>query len=221
MIKDKIIFDFYAQICYSAAMRNISTDDDSELVAACLDRDTAAWSDFIKKYSPLIYASIGKRLKIYGIILPCHDIEDIRQNVLTALWRGRKLEGVKNRKNISYWLAIVSGNIAIEYIRRKRRLEPHAGLPISGKIGEMEISDLLPSDSPAPSDAVIGKEISEKVKSAIERLPVKERLVIKLNVLHDKKYCEIADILHLPAGTVSSYVKRAKERLKKYLKDLQ
>jgi RNA polymerase sigma-70 factor (ECF subfamily) len=195
--------------------------DDSGLIASCLDRDITAWAGLISKYSGLIYASIEKRLKMYGITLGPHDIEDIKQDTLIMIWEGRKLENVKNRRNISYWIAIVSGNMAIEYIRQKRAVEPSAKLSIFEKIGEREITEFLPSDSLSPSDAMIRKEISEKVFSAIEKLPAKEKLIIKLNILYDKKYHEIADMLNLPNGTVCSYVKRGKEKLKKYLKDLQ
>jgi len=195
--------------------------DDSFLVEGCIKRDLTAWASFVQKYSGLIFISIEKRLKNYGLALPRPDIEDIKQNVLTLLWRDRKLESVRNRQNIAYWLAIVSGNIAIEYMRKKRAIEPHDPISIFDKIGEKELVEFIPSRDSSPADELVKAEISKRIGSAIEELPNKEKLIMKLNILHNKKYHEIADILHIPKGTVSSYIKRAKEKLRASLEDLK
>ena len=63
-------------------------------------------------------------------------------------------------------------------------------------------------------------ELETKIEKAIEELPAKEKLMIQLHLFHDKKYREIADMLDIPTGTVSSYIKRSKAYLKKSLKNL-
>jgi RNA polymerase sigma factor (sigma-70 family) len=63
------------------------------------------------------------------------------------------------------------------------------------------------------------RELSEKIDTSIASLPPKEQLVIKLNLLHDMEYHEISEMLNMPKGTVSSCLKRAKDRLKEELKD--
>ena len=125
-----------------------------------------------------------------------------------ALWKQALLEKVKNRRNISYWLSIVSGNIAIDHMRKKRREIP--AYPT-----EDIAEELLISDNNNPIKALSDSETARRIESTIEKLPAKEKLVIKLNFLYGKKYEEISDILKLPAGTVSSYIKRAREKLKK------
>ena len=190
------------------------TDDDSEIVEACINGDLSAWSSLTQKYESLIRASIVNRLKKYGITLPCQDIEDIRQNTLTSIWKGRKLEEIRNRKNISYWLAIVSGNTAIEYMRWKRAQDTPKPVPLNYDSAD-ELEGLAPSNGRDPSDEAAREEMLKKIKETIEALPHKEKLMIKLNIYHGKKYHEIADILNIPAGTVSSYIKRAREKLKK------
>ena len=195
--------------------------DDLSLVEACIKRDLAAWSYFVKKYSNLISISIKNRVKRYGIALPGQEIEDIRQDVLGLLWKERKLEDVRNRANITYWLAVVSGNMAIRYLRKKHTDCPVKTISIFDRINEKEVAELLPSSGTLASDELSKNEISGKIDDAIESLPQKEKLIIKLELLHGKKYHEIADILKLPRGTVSSYIKRAKETLRKNLKDFK
>jgi len=197
----------------------ISRANDIEMVERCVQKDLIAWAQLVKKYSRLIYVSITNRLKAHGLVLSHHDIEDIRQNVLAGLWEGGKLQAVRNRASIAYWLAIVSGNEAMEYARNRRLYE--AGQPASAleKMEQDELAEIVPSRAQKPSDALIKDELSNRIDEALETLPDKERLIVKLNLLHDKKYHEIADMLGMPPGTISSYIKRAKEKLRNVLKD--
>lgn len=202
-------------------MKNRPFDDDMEIVEGCVKKDLKAWASLIEKYSNLISASIENRLKKYGYSLPCQDIEDIRQNVLASIWKDNKLESVRNRRNISYWLAIVSGNMAMLYVRSTLRKEPVKPVSIFDKIDETELLELIPSTELNPSDELAKNEISKKIAKEIDSLPPKEKFIIKLHLLYDKKYDEISGILNLPEGTVSSYIKRAKEKLRKRLKEFR
>ena len=177
--------------------------DDSGLVERCILKDASAWSALLEKYSGLIKDAIYNRARKYGASLPSHDIEDIMQDVLTAIWKGDKLLTIKNQKDISCWLAVVSGNAAAQYLRNRDDIE---------LLNEEEtVYAGMPPDETALSE----------IEKAIEKLPPKETLIIQLHLFHDKKYHEIADILDIPKGTVSSYIKRAKARLKKKLRFLQ
>ena len=195
-------------------------EDDSKLIEGCINRDLAAWSIFLNRYSDLISIAIKNRLKKYGFDLPCEEMEDIRQDILISLWNDRKLESVKNPKALAYWLAIVSGNAAIKHVRDKHISEPVKPVSIFDKIGEKEILELLPSPGLDPSDALRKHEVLKRINDAVEELPYKEKLIVKLSLFYDKKHHEIAKILNLPDGTISSYMMRAKERLRKLLKDL-
>lgn len=193
--------------------------DDRGLIEACVKKDLAAWSAFTKKYSGLVFAAAGNRLAKCGSTLSPQDIEDIKQNVFALIWKDNLLETVRNRKNISCWLAVVSGNIAITYARKKRLEEPEERVSIFDKINGRELGELISCDRPNPTDEFAKNELAGRIEKAFKALPVKERLAIKLNLLHGKEYREIALILHVPVGTVSSRIKRAKEKLRKALRD--
>lgn len=198
-----------------------SPGDNERLIEACLNKDAAAWSAFISKYSAFVSIAIESRLKRCGCAMARQDVEDIRQDVFALIWKGEKLRTVRNLKTIYYWLAIVSGNAAIEHARRMRRGETYKTVSIFDRLDEKELVELIPSVGPSPRDDMKREEISRHVESAMESLPEKERLIAKLNILYGKKYREIADMLNLPGGTVSSYLKRAKEKLKESLMDLK
>lgn len=175
--------------------------------------------NYAKIYSNLIYTAIDRRLRGYGITLAREEILDIRQEVLISICEGKKLDKIRDPASIPYWIAIVSGNTAMQYMRKQRRIETERPISLFDKAGASEMIGLIPSSGPCASEELERDELSRKIDAAIESLPEKEKLIIKLNLLHDKKYEEIAEILKIPRGTVASYIKRAKERLKKRLKD--
>lgn len=198
-------------------MSNPNSDNEIELVRQCIRRDLTAWSHFINKYSPLISISISCRLRKYGFSLPSHDIDDIRQSVLTSIWQGKKLEGVSNLSNITYWLAVVSGNYALEHLRNNR-IFGNANFSQDVEASEALMEDLLPSSGGSGYEPD-RQELMVKVDEALDSLPPQERLIIKLNLIHGKKYEEIADMLDIHLGTVASSIKRAKDKLKEKLKE--
>ena len=188
-----------------------SREDDPALVEACIKKDAAAWATLVKKYSGLISLSIANRLKRCGFDPLCEETEDIRQNLLTSIWMESKLEKVRNRKSIACWLSIASGNAAITHMRRKMADKNLKFIPFSDS-ADLET---LAVDPKTPDK----KELSEHFEKIVASLPPKEALVIKLNLIDGMEYRQIADMLKMPKGTVSSYIKRAKEKLRKGLKD--
>lgn len=202
-------------------MKDKPLENDRYLVEACIKRDLMAWNAFIKKYSRLVSVSIQNRAKKYGFNLSSQDIEDIRQNAFTSIWKDNKLAGVVNRGDVSYWLSIVSGNEAMLHLRNKETRQMQDSISLLDKINGKELSEIIPSDNIDPHDEAVKNELSGKIDEGMALLSAKEKLIIKLNLIHGKKYHEIADMLDIPKGTVSNYIKRGKEKLKEILKNMQ
>ena len=200
-------------------MDNGRFEDDANLIRSCIERDPSAWDFFVKKYSGHILASIGYRMRKYGMNLKAEDIKEIRQNTLSLLWEGGKLAEIRNPASLKYWLAIISGNTAVQYMRAQKRLDRLAPVSLSETIGGMEMSDIIPSGALTPAQELDRSEMSKRMNDAIESLPAKEKLALKLNLLHGKKYGEISGIMAMPTATVSSHIKRAKVELRKKLRD--
>ncbi len=200
-------------------MLNRDGEGDKLLVEACINRDARAWERLVGRYSELILASIKNRLKRYGFDPACEDVEDIRQNVVAAIWRENKLETVRNRDSIACWLSIVSGNMAILHMRKKLSYQPRP-MPIAGRIDEDALLGAV-FDKTNIYEEIDGKEAAQKIEESINALPAKEKLVAKLHLLYGKKFHEVSEILRMPIGTVSSHVKRAKIKLREKLKKLQ
>jgi RNA polymerase sigma-70 factor (ECF subfamily) len=189
----------------------IHREDDAPLVEACLNMDTSAWDRLTRKYSALILTAATNRLKKYGFEPLREDMEDIRQSVLAAIFERGKLEAVRNRKSLACWIAIVSGNAALEYMRKKIA---------SGEIKTCPLQDDIPIEA-KNTETPDNNEFLRAVELAVDSLHGKEKLIAKLNILHGMGYHDIAQMLGLPKGTVSSYIKRAREKLKRTLRDFR
>lgn len=200
-------------------MGDISYQNDSHLIDGCLRKDLEAWSQFVKKYSKLVQISISNRLRKYGLPSRVSDIEDIKQNIFSDIWKNSLLASVAGRDDISHWVAMVSGNAAIDYFRAKGARQAMKSVSLSDKVGEHELTDILPSGAAKPGEELARAELSARIDEAVESLPEKEKIVIKLYLVHEKKYHEVAGTLNMPIGTVKSYIKRARERLAAALKE--
>jgi RNA polymerase sigma-70 factor (ECF subfamily) len=196
-------------------------EDDSVLIRSCIEQDHSAWDFFVKKYSGHMITSMTFRLRKYGIYLKAEELEEIQQDTLALLWKGGKLAEIRNPASIKYWLAIVSGNAAVQHMRHKKRAKRLIPLSLSEKICDGEITEVMPSRDLSPADELDRAEMSKRIEEAMESLTDRQRLALKLNLIHGKKYAEIAAIMAIPVPTAASHIRRAKERLQKKLQQFR
>jgi RNA polymerase sigma factor (sigma-70 family) len=195
-----------------------------ELIQNCARKDKRAWDIFVERYSRVIFWAIRDRLKRFGYNFDEGDIEDIHQDVFISLWSDNKLTQIKDKDKVAGWLAMVAGNAAVDYFKKMKRQSPPNSLSIyeeiykSGSGGDKTLEDVLTSRDTGPGKQVNLNDISELVDSAIDSLKPKERMVVKLNLLHGMKHRDIAEALKMPVNTVSTMIARAKEDLRVKLK---
>ena len=78
--------------------------------------------------------------------------------------------------------------------------------------------DERPDDAPDPEAQLLQQHTVERVRNALEELPVDFREVIVLREIEGMSYKEIAAVVRVPIGTVMSRLARARERLLALLK---
>ena len=182
---------------------------DRELVDRVLRGETNVFGIIIKNTENLV-AKI-----IFDMIVSESDRKDIAQDVYIKAYQ--KLPGFKFQSKLSTWIGQICYNTCIDYLRKKK-------LVLADSIFEKETdssNDILDMMNTAqgnfdePVDTlVIGKNISEIVKKKIEKLPPIYKTLISLYHNEELSYDEIGTITGLPAGTVKSYLFRARRVLK-------
>jgi RNA polymerase sigma-70 factor (ECF subfamily) len=76
-------------------------------------------------------------------------------------------------------------------------------------------------DQPDPELQLLRQHTIDRVRAAIEHLPIDFREVLVLREIEGLSYKEIATVVHVPIGTVMSRLARARERLQSELKPVE
>jgi len=95
-------------------------DDTRGLIERCIKREEKAWSEFINRFTGLVYYSARERLKRNGFRFNEQDVQDIVQNVFVDIWEKSKLAEVRERNKIQAWLSIVGQTRALNFMRKKK-----------------------------------------------------------------------------------------------------
>jgi len=180
-------------------------DDASGLIERCISREEKAWSEFIDRFSGLVYYSARERLGRSGIRFREQDIEDIAQDVFVEIWEKARLEEVRERNKIGAWISIMTQTRALNYMRSKKEF-------LLREDELYKIGNISSSNSGQRH-----KELIEELEKLIEPFPAREKVILKLNIIYQKAHKEIADFMGMPINTVSTIIARRKEFLRKRL----
>jgi RNA polymerase sigma-70 factor (ECF subfamily) len=145
--------------------------------------------------------------------------EDIAQNGMAkALSR---IDQLKDSQRVHGWLGRILLNQVSDWYKRERPKHMRLGIPLSS-LSRREGKDYDPSDGGKenPLKALLIRCEHEDYTTAFNRLPELHKEVLGLRYGQDLSYEEIADRLNIRVGTVRSRVHKAREHLKKIVKEL-
>ncbi len=124
------------------------------------------------------------------------EFEDIRQDILAALWQSWK--SFKGECALSTWVYRVALNTCVGAFRRHKRRGRHVPLDT---IVEPEADDADPMAD------------YNELHALISRLSLRDKALILL-WLDEMTYDQIAEVTGLPRNTVATRLRRAKEKLR-------
>lgn len=187
-----------------------------ELVAKCLQKDKPAWSEFVLRFRPLVQRVVRFRLNRHNFSYTLEDIKDITQGIFLDIWEKDKLLQVRDEEKITGWLVIVAQNSAVDFIRKTRNLTRQSPVVLNEERVEFDITDTLTAKS-NPVDELSTLELADTLDTLINALEPRDRLILKLNLLHNQSHKEIAALLKLPQNTVSTIIRRSLLKLRESL----
>lgn len=183
--------------------------EDSNLIQQALAGNNQGYKKLMHKYHDAIFNFIFKMV---------HDrqqVEDLTQEAFIKAFAS--LKNFNDEYAFSTWLYKIATNNSIDFIR-KRKLQMYSiDKPIESKDSDYTFE--LPDDSYEADKEIISGQKTKLLNEAIAKLPEKYRKVIRLRHVEERSYEEIAEILHLPIGTVKAHIFRAREVLYRSLRD--
>jgi RNA polymerase sigma-70 factor, ECF subfamily len=127
--------------------------------------------------------------------------EDLAQETwIRVLQRGSQYNG---RQRFDPWLFAIARNLAIDYLRKKRKAVQTASLP-----NHRDEILLLPSSGPSPFEAAARSEDAIRLAGQLQILPPLYREALLLRFQEDLSLAEIAQVLGAPVTTVTSRIYR-------------
>ncbi len=139
---------------------------------------------------------------VYLVVLDRDIAQEITHEAFLRLWQHRDRLG--DHANEKAWLMRVAINLALDYRRSLltalRHRQPETPMP-------------------DPASTAIDQLEREEMRSALRRLPRRERAVLALRFEQGLSFPEIGQMLGRPEATVKTWVHRALDRLQRELGD--
>jgi RNA polymerase sigma-70 factor (ECF subfamily) len=171
-----------------------------------MSESPAAFEDEVLPHLDVLYR-VGRRMTGNAA-----DAEDLVQETLLKALRG--WGGFRPGSNARAWLLTILRNAFINGYRRRRR-EPIA-MDIEAADRHSVVREAAEQD---PEGEFFTKIVDETVLKAVDALPEEFREALVLSDLEGLAYAEIAEVLHVPVGTVKSRLFRARRQLQRVLHD--
>jgi RNA polymerase sigma-70 factor, ECF subfamily len=183
------------------------------LLQRCLDGESSAWEEFLRRYRPLIERAVRFTFLRCVYRIPHADVENVVQDLLARLYEQdcRRLRSFQGRCPLAAWLKSLAVRMTLNTIRDEKR---------RGRFGGGEIEDLAlqpaddDGDGPAPED----REEIRRLDVVLDSLGALQRTVLKMFYYDGLSYRQISLSLGIPVQTLGSIITRARARIKELLK---
>lgn len=185
-------------------------DDEAEVIDQALKGSQKAYTVLVDKHQSAIFHIINRIV---------HNDEVARDLVQETFMKAfASLATYRSEYRFSTWLYKIAANSSIDFLRKRRIQALSLDRPLETADGTLEIE--VPDQRYDPELALVRKQQRFSIAEAIESLPDKYREVINYRHRDDKSYEEIADLLGIPVGTVKARIFRARELLKRKLRNV-
>lgn len=163
-----------------------------------LEKNEQGMDALLLHYGPLM------RYIIAPILQNPQDREDCLSEVSMRVWEKiGQFDGEKG--SFHAWLTAITRNTALNHARKA-----------SGSSAE-ELSESTPSPDPTPEETLLKKERQEALKTALNRLSYKDRLLFYRKYYYRQSTAQIAAELGMTERAVEGKLYRVKKQLRKSL----
>lgn len=182
-------------------MSETVTDLDYALLRRLARGETAALAELIRRHQTRLYQIA------YRLLQDPLEAEDALQEVFLKVYE--HAHRFEPRGTVSAWLNRITANHCLNLLRQRQRQESL----------DQEEAPLVPDPGATPLQALEEQDLSRRLEELLATLPEKQRRALILKRFGGLSYQEIGELLDLSPKAVDGLLKRARQFLKKGLKD--
>ena len=175
--------------------------DDVQLIHSTLSGDDEAFGALVQRYQKSVHALAWRKIGDF------HYAEEITQD--TFLQAYKKLSTLKNRNQFAGWLYVITNNLCTDWLRRRKPAMQPLGDASVKAIDKLTYERYMLEQRETEAT----EHRREIVKQLLNKLPESERTVVTLYYLGEMTTKEIGKFLGVSANTITSRLRRARERL--------
>lgn len=184
---------------------SVKAQYDVQLVKRSIEKnDQAAYAELLDRYKESVFYLLLK------IVNNKDDAEDLTLEAFGKAFKN--IEQYTPNYAFSTWLFRIATNNCIDFIRKKRMVTLSLDKTFTSGDGDEMTMDVR-SDSLDPEEHLIRKQKNVLMRSIVEKLKPRYRLLVEMRYFQEMSYEEIAETLDLPLGTVKAQLFRAREFL--------
>jgi RNA polymerase sigma-70 factor, ECF subfamily len=187
-----------------------STSDEQLMWRVKLEGDPHAFADLMKRWEKPLQ---NLCTRMTG---DPHKAQDLTQAAFVRLYSARARWEPEGKFSTFLWR--IALNLCHDDLRKSKRLS-ECSLEALADESEVHLHG-LPSAEPEPDAAAESRELADEVRAALLKLEPHYREVVVLRHYERLKFCEIAEVLGIPEGTVKSRMSEALGQLNRRLKHL-
>ena len=169
------------------------------LLTRCRHRDDLAWEALVRRMQPRVYGTALHLLR------SPEDAREVAQDAFVRLYRSLPALEFADENQFVGWLLQTTRNAAVDRIRQIRSRPPRADVPAE--------EAMLPDAQPSPEEASLASDRQALVHRALAGLSDLNREILVLKEIQGLDVRQVAEVLHIPEGTVKSRASRARLEL--------
>ncbi len=174
--------------------------NDEQIIERVLRGDADAYRLLVERHERSVFGFV------HGMVRNVSDVEDLAQEVFMAAFKNLGSFDARRAK-FSTWLLTIAHNRCCNHLKRRSQRSSDMNEVMSGL--------------PSPDKATANRETWDRLDEALNNMSIEQRTAFILAEIQQIPVAEIAAMEGLPLGTVKSRISRAKERLRRELKDLE
>ena len=177
--------------------------DETILLQRLLDDDPSAWKELVGKYSGLLLALARRTFAAYGFAASNHDCEDAVAETWSNLLRNERqqIRRCLERGQLLPTLHVLTRNRTVDVMRRRKLVTE----PLQEELVEATAAEPALESTP---------DLAHRLRAALARLSTKERTLVELFYLQEKKYREIELLTGVSQNSVGPTLARALLKLR-------